>query len=266
MDAAGKAVSTRRSTFNALSALLADAKRDDLIARNPLDSLRRPTGRTAESRHLERDEALRLLAAARGDRFEALWIVMLSTGIRRGEAVGLEWSDVDLDGGTIRIRRTVSRVDGVGLLVGEPKTERGRRTIPLPPMAVESLRRHRTRQSEERLRSKVWYEPEVVFSTHHGTRLEPNNVSRALKALALHAGISGTISPHTLRHTFASTLLGEGEDLAVVSELLGHGSSVVTLTVYQHVLRRNRDRAAGRMEAFLSADNNSDNNAVGSPA
>ena len=203
MDRAGKSVSTRRSTFNAVSALLADAKRDDLIARNPVEVLSRPTGKTAESRHLERAEVLRLLAAARGDRLASLWVVMLSTGIRRGEAVGLEWPDVDLEAGTVRIRRTVSRVDGVGLVVGEPKTARARRTIPLPPTAIDALRRHRTRQAEERLRSRVWFEPEVVFSTGHGSRLEPRNVSRSLSALAKEAGISGTISPHTLRHTFA---------------------------------------------------------------
>jgi integrase len=251
MQAAGRAGSTRRSTFGALSAVMQTAVRDGLLARNPLDSLKRPQDDVARPQHLDADEVAALLAAASGTRLEAMWTVLVTLGLRRGEALGLRWDDVDLDAGVMHVERSVVRVEGVGLVVGEPKTERSRRTLPLPAVTLEALRAHHRRQAAERLRAKVWVDDQVVFSTKHGTTIEPRNVNRELNRLCEVAGLD-QVGVHVLRHTFATLLLGAGEDVATVSELMGHRNTVITMTRYQHVLQANRRRAVERIDAIFA--------------
>jgi integrase len=123
----------------------------DLIPRNPADSVKAPTPSSKEMYPLSAEDARRLLEAAKGDRLEALYVLALHTGMRRGELLGLKWDDVDLDGQSIRIRRTLTRTDnGRRLALGEPKTKKSRRTVRLTQRAVEALRSHRKHQLEEK--------------------------------------------------------------------------------------------------------------------
>ncbi|MEX5717823.1 site-specific integrase [Geodermatophilus maliterrae] len=204
-------------------------------------------GRRARRRgHLPAQQVEALLEAIRGDRPESLHRVMLATGLRRGEALALHWRDVDLDAAVIRVRWTLSRTSaGPGL--GLPKTEKSRRTVPLPVPAVETLRAHRKRQAAEQLAAgSLWQASGLVFTSEIGTPLEPRNALRRFEALAERAGLRG-VRLHTLRHSAASFLLAAGTHMKVVQEHLGHSSYAITADIYSHVAPVQQREAADKL-------------------
>ena len=248
--AAGLSDSTVRTIYTVLRALLDSAVRDGLLARNPAAAVKRPTVERKEARALTRPQLLAVLGAASGDRLEALWMLMAGTGLRRGEALALNWRDVDLDAGRLQVRRTLTRLS-TGLVFTEPKTERSRRTVALPRQVVAHLRAHRVRQVAEQLAAgSAWTGSGLVFTSEVGTPLEPRNVLRRFIAIAASAGVEG-IGLHTLRHTTATRLLELGEDTRIVSEMLGHSSTAITADIYQHVEDQMRHAAASKLEAVL---------------
>ena len=200
---AGLSASSVRSIYAVLRAALDVAVRDGLIQRNPAALVKRPAVERKDAGYLSAQQAEALLEAVRGDRLEALYRVMLATGLRRGEALGLHWSDVDLDAGLLRVRWTLSRMSP-GLQLDEPKTDKSRRTAPLPRSAIETLRAHRTRQLEEqRTAAGAWQQHGLVITPEIGTPLEPRNVLRRFEVFAQRAGLRG-VTLHTLRHSAAS--------------------------------------------------------------
>jgi integrase len=162
-------------------------------------------------RPLSAQEARRLLATARDDRLEALYALAVHTGMRRGELLALRWSDVSLgepgtEPGVVRVRRTLTRTeDGNSIALGEPKTKKSGRTIRLTPGARDALKRHRTRQAEEKLKAGSAYQNrDLVFATVIGTPINPSNLrNRSLTPLLKKAGLP-QITFHDLRHTTAS--------------------------------------------------------------
>src|SRR3712207_372782 len=177
---AGLAGSTIRTIYTVLRSALDIAARDGLIRSNPAAAVKRPGVERKDAPHLTAEQA----QAIRGGRLETLFRVMLATGLRRGEALALRWSDVDLDAGLLRVRWTLSRTS-MGLQLHEPKTDKSRRTVPLPRSAIETLRAHRTRQREDQSTAAgAWQEHRLVFTTEIGTPLEPRNVLRRFKVLA----------------------------------------------------------------------------------
>ena len=154
-------------------------------------------------------QARRLLAAVAGDRLRAVYVLALSTGLRRGELLGLRWADVDLDGAELHVRQAMQRVAGE-LRVAAPKTRHSRRTIPLPALALDALREHRARQAAERLAAgPAWQDSGLVFTTAHGTPMEPRNLNRHWYALRTRCGLPG-VRLHDLRHTCVTLLLDAG--------------------------------------------------------
>ncbi|MBM7804509.1 integrase [Geodermatophilus bullaregiensis] len=175
---------------------------------------------------------------------------MLANGLRRGEALALHWSDVDLKAGLLRVRWTLSRTSR-GLQLDEPKTDKSRRTVPLPRSAVETLQAYRTRQLEEqRTAVGACQEHGLVFTTEVGTPLEPRNVLRRFEVLAEQGGLRG-VTPHTLRHSAASFLLAAGTYTKVVQEHLGHSSYAITADIYSHVGPAQQREAADRLDQAL---------------
>jgi len=209
-------------------------------------------GKTPEIRPLSVPEARKLLAAAHGDRLEALYSVALALGLRQGEALGLRWTDVDLDAGTLTVRYALQRLDGTLQLV-EPKTDQSRRTVALPATVVAGLTAHRDRQAFERAKAGArWRESGLVFTNTLGGPLEPRNVVRHFHALLATAGLP-RMRFHDLRHTAATILLAQGVPQRAVMELLGHTQLSTTMR-YTHILPAMRREAADLMERALAAE------------
>ena len=160
--------------------------------------------------------------------------------MRNGELLGLQWKDVDLDAGTLQIRRAV-----FNSIVSPPKTAAGNRTIRLTGLAVAALKEHRLSTAKQRI-------SEWVFPSRTGTPLSVHNVhNRSWKPLLERAGLPASTRMHDLRHTCATLLLSRGVPVKVVSEMLGHGDVAITLAVYQSVLPHMQESAARVMENVL---------------
>ena len=162
----------------------------------------------------------------------------LATGARRGELLGLQWGDVDLEAGTLRIERSVEETKA-GMRLKLPKTKRGRRNVALPPEAVAMLRAHKVQQLELRFVLGLGKPdaPTLVFSTSDGGLLRPRNVTKAWWRVVPHRKF------HSLRHTHASMLISKGVDILTISRRLGHSKAAITLDVYGHLMQ-GADKAA----------------------
>lgn len=248
----GLAPATVRKIHSTLHKALSQAVSDGLIPRNAAD-VKAPRPAPEEMRPLSEAEARTFLEAAReaGDRFEALYVLAITTGLRRGELLGLRWDDADLECGTLRVGRALVR-EGSRHVVGETKTKRGRRRVNLTPRTVGALKAHRKRQLEERMRLSDLYEDHgLIFATNFGTPLNPENlVKRSFKPLLSKAGLP-EIRFHDLRHTCATLLLGRSVHPKIVQELLGHATIAMTLDTYSHYLPSMGDQASGAMEVTL---------------
>ena len=178
---------------------------------------------------------------------------MLVTGLRPGEALGLKWGDVDWEQQRIRIQRTLVRDEDHDWRLSEPKTARSRRSVVVPISTMETLRRHRSDQAEERLRQGPEYSADLdlVFANGRGDPLDYRVVvQRHFKPLVKAAGLE-PLRPYDLRHTCATLLLAGGEHPKVVAERLGHSSTVMTMDVYSHVLPDMQEAAADKLERLL---------------
>ena len=174
----------------------------------------------------------------------------VTAGLRRGELQGLRWDDLDLEAGTLQVRRTLSEPKG-GYIFEAPKSGKGR-NIRLTNRATAALREHRKRQLEERMeRGALWQDHGLVFPSTVGTPLLGGNLNRAFKATLQRADLPKSTRFHDLRHTCATLLLRQGVNPKYVQELLGHADISLTLNVYSHVLPDMGDAAAGAMDAAL---------------
>lgn len=246
----GLADSTIRQIHIVLRQVLATAVRDHLISANPAAQVRRPALRTKEADSLTPGQVASLLESASGSRYEPLMRLLVSTGLRKGEALVLHWSDVDLEGGYLSVRATLSRSEG-RLQLDAPKTERSRRTIPISAPTVLALRELRAAQAEERSQlGPNWTAGDLVFTSEAGAPVDPRNALRAVKVAARKAGLA-SIGVHTLRHTAASAMLEAGVPLHTVSEILGHASIQVTGDIYGHVSTEGARSAIDRLAEAL---------------
>ncbi len=248
--AAGLSPRTVQYLRAVLRRALGQALKWGLVARNVATLTEPPRSVHHEMKFLTPMQARSLLDAARGDRLEALYAVALAVGLRQGESLGLRWSDIDLDAGTLTVRTALQRVDGALMLV-EPKTETSRRTLSIPPTVIAALRAHRDRQSFEQAKAGPrWIETGLVFTTPKGTPLDSRNVTRRFKALLHTAGLHD-MRWHDLRHSCASLLLAQRVPYRVVMETLGHSQISLTMR-YSHLIPELRREAADSMERLLS--------------
>jgi integrase len=239
---------------------LGRAVRWGYCARNVAELAEPPKVEEYEPRFLSIDEARRFLAAAAGDRLEALYSVALALGLREGEALGLRWDDVDLEAKTLRVTRTLERIPGKGLQLVEPKTKASRRALVLPDAVVRALRAHRARQLEERLGAgDRWQDLGLVFTTYEGRPLSATHVIHgSFRRACSGAGIAyGTRSRrglrfHDLRHSAATLLLAQGVPQRVVMEQLGHTTLAMTQR-YTHVVPQLMRDAAAAMDRALGS-------------
>jgi len=247
----GLSPQTVRSARSSLRRALQDAHRDGLVTRNVASLARPPRLERRELGALSPDEVRRLLAETVDDAMGPLWAVAVGSGLRRGELLGLRWPDIDMNGGTLTVRRAVSKTATGTYEPGEPKTPRSRRTVNLAPFALDALRRQRVRQAEARLAAgTAWQDLHAVtFTDAVGRPLEPSTVSNAFHDTAVRLGLDAHL--HTLRHTSATLMLLGGAPLKVVSDALGHSSIAVTADVYAHVTPDLRREAADALDRAL---------------
>jgi integrase len=248
----GLSPSTVRRVHAVLHRALEEAVKGDLIPRNPAAYANKPKVKLEEPEPLEASQAAAFLKAAKGDRFEALYILCLMCGLRQGEALALHWRDIDLDGGTLRVNLQLQRVrGGGGLQFSQPKNA-SRRTVGLPQRAVSALRSHRKRQLEEKLRAPDYEYAGLVFASGKGTPLDAQNVvNRYYKPLLKRAGLP-PIRFHDLRHSCLSLLAQRGEPIRDLQALAGHATAAFTLQRYTHHYDASAKRTADAMSKIMA--------------
>ncbi len=233
-----------------LHGALQQAVRWQLLPYNPSDGAVPPRAERKEMQVLDEEQTARLLAAAEGTRMYAPVLVAVTTGMRRGELLGLRWADVDLDEAVCSVQQALSTTAD-GLAFREPKTGKSRRSIALMPVTVKALKRHRVQQRWDKRRLDVVFDDHgLVFPAENGQPWHPDTFSVHWRKLATTAGVS--IRLHDLRHSHATQLLRQGIHPKVVSERLGHSTIVLTMDVYSHVLPDMQEAAALKLDGALA--------------
>ncbi|MFY1652482.1 tyrosine-type recombinase/integrase [Solwaraspora sp. WMMB762] len=249
----GKQPSPRQVQFvhAVLRNALQHAMREELVSRNVAKLVRVPSPRYKVGKGLSVEQVRGLLKAAEGHRLYALYVVAATMGLRRGELLGLRWSDLDLDSGTLRVQQTVQRVAG-RLHLLDAKTEESEAVLPLPDATWMALLEHQERQTAERERlAEVWEDHGLVFPSERGTPIEPTNMSRAFARLRGAAGLDG-VRLHDLRHTVVSLLMELGVPPHVVQAIARHADVKITLKIYAHANLDVMRQALGKLDGRLS--------------
>lgn len=221
-----------------------------LVARNVAVLADAPRVKRKEVPILSPEQARLFLDTTREDRLHALYVVALTLGLRQGEALGLRWRDVDLEASKLKVNVGLRRAFGERELA-DLKTERSRRSFVLPAVVIAALREHRLRQVQERLAAgEEWKESGLVFTTTRGGSLDGSTVSHRFQALLARAGLP-RFRFYDMRHSAASFLLGQGVDLRIIMEVLGHSQISLTANLYTHVLPVLKQDVADKMDALL---------------
>jgi integrase len=249
--AAGMSPRSVRYIRGTLRTALNQAMHWGLISRNAASLVSSPRVEHYEIKPFTPDEARSFLSAIKGDRLAALYSVALTMGLRQGEALGLQWHDVDLEMGYLRISKQLQRIDGKFQIL-EAKTARSRRTLALPASIVDALRAHRIRQQEERrilgAPTQKW---DLVFTTENGRPIDGTVVSHHFHRVLERAGLQQRRF-HDLRHSCATLLLVQGVSPRVVMDVLGHSQIALTMNTYSHVIPELKRDAATRMDDLIA--------------
>lgn len=233
-----------------LHGALEQAVRWNLIPRNPAAAVKGPKVTKPDITPLTAEQVRTLLTAVQGDPLEALYVLAVTTGMRSGELLGLQWQDVDLEAGRVQVRRTLYWMQGWQL--GTPKTAASIRSIALTESAVAALRSHRRRQAEELLGISIRIGPESqVFTDRWGNPINGFHLTERLFKPLLRRADLPMIRFHDLRHSAATLMLANGVNPKVVAEMLGHSSVTTTLNTYAHVLPTMQEDAARRLDSVL---------------
>jgi integrase len=240
---------TAKESHRVLRSALSAACREELVTRNVASLVESPRVTARELNPWTLDETLTFLGAARKDPLYAAFVLAVTMGLRRGEIVGLRWSDVDLDKRVLYVRQQTQRRRGE-LYNDDPKGRR-RRAVPLPAMCVAPLRWHRMRQAATRKKAgKQWQDSAYVFTTRTGRPVEPRNVYRSFTRIAESASLR-VVRLHDARHGCATLLVAAGVAPRVVMEILGHSQISITMDVYTHVVQDTQREAISHMDRLL---------------
>ncbi len=269
--AVGSVLHVRRTLSAALSTAVARGR----IARNVVKLAAMPRDDPPEVEPLSLAEAQAVMDAAKGRRNGVRWLIALALGLRQGEALGLQWADIDWDAGTLWVRRALQRrpwrhgcsaaapcrqrpkdcplAVGGGLVATATKTRSSRRMLALPGPLMAALAEHRRAQAEERtLAGELWVDGDWVFATEVGTSIDPRNDLREWVRIVAIAGIR-RVRIHDLRHSSATLQLVAGTDSRTLQGLFGW-SSPVLVARYAHVVEQAKRDAAQRIGQVLWAD------------
>jgi integrase len=253
LQSKGLAAKTVRNVHGVLTKALEDGVELGLVATNVAHKLRHlPSLPSSTPRAWSITQAARFVEHVRRDRWFTMWRYFAVTGCRRGEVLGLRWSDLDLDAGTVVVRnqRTIA---GGSVVEGPPKTKHGFRTLALDGQTVAELRSWRRQQTEERLACGAgWHAGDYVFCWQDGSSIWPQAPTDWFRAHCDELGLP-QIGPHGLRHTAGTWMIARGENPKLVAQRLGHSHVSITLGLYAHVLPGHDQAAVDALGAALDA-------------
>ncbi|MFJ8857047.1 tyrosine-type recombinase/integrase [Streptomyces sp. NPDC102451] len=240
---------TAKESHRVLRSALTAACREELITRNVVMLVPAPRVQSRELKPWDLEETTTFLEAARKDPLYAAFVLAVALGLRRGEVLGLRWSDIDLERRTLTVRNQIQRVQKE--LYADSTKNRRTRAIPVPLMCVAPLRWQRLRQATQRHDAgQAWHDSDYVFTTRTGRTIEPRNLSRSFERITEDAGLR-RIRLHDARHGCATLLFAAGVPARVVMEILGHSQIAVTMNIYTHVSDDNRREAMENMDRLL---------------
>ncbi|MCL8026050.1 tyrosine-type recombinase/integrase [Nocardioides bruguierae] len=252
---AGTGERTIRYVHTTIRAALEDAVREEVLERNPAKLVRLPAAPKSEVKPLDVDEIKQLLRFHRDRPHYALLVTLALLGLRRSEALGLRWDDVDLVGETLQINRGLHRIDG-HLITMPTKTARSQRTVPLPGLVVQAMKTQQQRQADDRDKHGMdWQDTGYVFTTGIGTPLDPRNTTRIVQAACREAKVR-VVRLHDFRHGCVSLLLSLGVPPRTAMEIVGHSSLEMTMNVYGHVSHAERRAALDRVDELYADSGN----------
>lgn len=259
-----KSARTVRYIHQVINGALEQAFKERLIDFNPASAVKLPRDSKKEMKTLSKEEVRIFLETAKEQTEKAMekkdagacfyytaYFLVLNTGLRRGEILGLKWKDIDFKKGTLRISRQLVRVKG-GFEFTEPKTPLSNRVIPLSNVVIRELERYRYIQTRERLKIGTIYEDnDLICCTKIGRPIEPTNFIRNFKGVLKKAGLDETLRFHDLRHTYAVLAASKGIDVKTIQESLGHHSPAFTMEVYGHSTSDMKKEAAEKMSTLF---------------
>ena len=229
-----------------------------MIGRNPVEAVIKPKHKSKEIRTLDENQTRTFLSIVIGTRYEAIFWMAITTGLRQGELIGLRWSDLNWSTKQLQVQRQIQRISGKGLSFCEPKSKSGKRTIVLSDEMIEKLRKHLDTQDMARsFAEDRWKENDLIFSTYIGTPIDRNDLFKKFKEFLEQAGLPN-IRFHELRHTAATLMLKQGIHPKIVQERLGHSNISMTMDTYSHVLPSMQEEIANKLDELLKPINVSD--------
>ena len=244
---------TVRNIHGVLHKALQQAVKNKYISYNPADDPVLPTPRKPEIKPFDDDQIKAFLKAVKGHTYEFLFVTVLFTGMREGEALGLRWSAVNLAKGTININSQLQKIVGVKeYQLITPKNGKGRCITP-PPFVIDTLQRVKDQQLENKNRyGECWEDSGFVFTNELGQHLTPKPVYDSYKKIVAEIGVPEARF-HDLRHSYAVASIRSGDDIKTVQENLGHATAAFTLDVYGHVTDQMKKESANRMERYIQS-------------
>lgn len=252
-----KASGLSARTVNYLRAILrsalASAVKQEIVARNVASFTESARGDSREPKPMTLEELQRFFDTVEGDRHEVAYVIAGTYGLRRGEVLGLRWSDIDEEAGVFHVRQQVQRVDGKDQIL-PLKTKSSRRTLPLTANVRKALRGRVISQANEKaIAGDRWVENDLVITSSIGTPLNPANFYNRYKQLLEKAGLEGHTF-HDLRHSATTLLVRQGVHPRVAMEILGHSQISVTMDVYAHVVGDSVKDAFTSIEDMLGGE------------
>ena len=262
---------TISNMYMVLKDILDCAVDDDLIRKNPLKekSFVAPKVIKKEICFLEEEDIKKLLDILNNEeiKWKTLITLLLYSGLRRGEALALEWSDIDFNTGTIKINKIIQYIEEIGIIEKLPKTKTSIRTINVPKECLDILMEYKYWQDEEKLKLKDLWNNTItlksadnkeftkknnkIFTQWNGNPMFPDSINNYIKKLCIRHKLK-TFTPHGLRHTYTSILLRAGLPVNLVSKMLGHNNSTTTLNIYAHIFKDDKSLASNTISSEIN--------------
>lgn len=276
----GKSSRVVHQVHQLLNGAIKQAIKNKLVQTNATEATTKPPLRYREARALTPEEQDKFLEELLKHPLGPAFITLLGTGLRRGELLGLHWQDINLEGKYLHVKRGIVSVKGLGIIEEKPKTKKGSRIVPLQKVVIEALRGHHEKATKtckncpyssscQYPESGFYQLDSPLFPSRAGTYIWPRNFNRVLESIRTDLKMND-VSPHSLRHTFATRLLELGEDMRVTQELLGHSKIGTTADIYSHVVEKMKRIAVDKLDHLFTPgttekDNSGTNRAPKNP-